>query len=618
MSVRRRLEDALSSPTRFFWFVVRTIHLALTGRIRLSVARLFPHTASAPSYERWIAETETKQDLSRIVDPSVLAAPPIAFLITTTAETLPGSFLHSSGQKEQTFPNCWLTCTSGSAWRAPIRWPRELSSAPAPGAALPPLAFLEALAEVERQAHKPVWVILIAEGVVLEAKYLAIIATITRRWPRARLIYADHDQVNGEGRHDPVFKPAWDPIQIHERNYVGPSWAVEASLLRQCFAQAAGGRLDVGSLLLKCSQAVQPGEVLHIPRVLWHRRDTSGDGDEREARLAPVQPIGGDTAPSQGDMPLVSVIIPARDCVNLTSRCIASLIARTRGCAYEILLIDNGSSESATWDYYERELIPNGVQVLYYPGPFNFSKLCNAGAASSQGSVLVFLNNDTEIISPDWLTELRSLAVREECGAVGPLLLHADGTIQHAGILMGLNGTADRPLVNVRPDHAKARDWCSARRVVGAVLGACLAIERDKFRAIGGMDPRYAVSHNEVDLCLRLARAGHMSVFTPHVRLIHLESGTRGYDLTPSQRAKLNEESEQFASQWGPRSQACDPAYHPNFKLNGNPFALASIAPPCVPRIGWDAAVLSADEPEQPQAYRSARDAVWAADSPQG
>src|SRR5260370_14412901 len=130
--------------------------------------------------------------------------------------------------------------------------------------------------------------------------------------------------------------------------------------------------------------------------------------------------------------------------------------------------------------------MPDGVHVHCYPGPLNFSELCNAGAASSRGQVLVFLNNDTEIISPDWLAELSSLALRERCGAIGPLLLHADGTIQHAGILMGLNGTADRPLVNVRPDHAKARDWCSTRRVVGAVLGACLAIERDKYCAIGG------------------------------------------------------------------------------------------------------------------------------------
>ena len=209
-----------------------------------------------------------------------------------------------------------------------------------------------------------------------------------------------------------------------------------------------------------------------------------------------------------------------------------------------------------------------------------------------------FLNNDTEIISPNWLTELCSLAVRKECGAVGPLLLHADGTIQHAGILMGLNGMADRPLVNVRPDHPKALDWCSTRRVVGGVLGACLAIERDKYQEVGGMDPRYAVSHNEVDLCLRLACAGYVSVFTPHVRLIHLESGTRGYDLTPSQRAKLTEESDRFSGQWGLRSKACDPAYHPNFKHNGNPFALAPDAPPCVPRTGWDAAVLSVERQE--------------------
>jgi GT2 family glycosyltransferase len=603
MSVGRRLQDALSSPSRLFWFVTRAVYLALTGRIVRSVTRLFPHTESATNYQRWINQTETRQDLSCVSDPSALAASPVAFLIATTATTVSDRIVRGGDLPECIYPNTWLTCTVDAGWASPVPWKPALPSAVPVGNAPRPGTLLEALAEVQRQAGLPVWVIFVAQEIVLDAHCLEIIAATVQRWPSARLIYADHDRLNDEGRHDPVFKPAWDPIQIQERNYVGGSWAVDARLLQKCLSQRPDGPLDVEELLRKCAGVLQPGEVLHIPRVLWHRLDGAGMADEP----APAHPVGVRSSLPYGDQPLVSVIIPARDCVNLTSRCIASLVAQTTGCAYEILLVDNESTESATWEYYQRQLIPDGVHLQCYPGPFNFSELCNAGAASSRGQVLVFLNNDTEIISPDWLAELYGLAIREGCGAVGPLLLHADGTIQHAGILMGLNGTADRPLANVRPDHAKARDWCSTRRVVGAVLGACLAIERDKYCAIGGMDPRYAVSHNEVDLCLRLAQAGYMSVFTPHVRLIHLESGTRGYDLTPSQRAKLNEESDRFAAQWGPRSAACDPAYHPNLKHNGNPFALASDAPPCVPRTGWDAASLAANE-SGPQRDRPAHE----------
>ncbi len=605
MSVGRRLQDALSSPSRLFWFVVRAVYLAFTGRIVRSVARLFPHTGSATNYQQWIAKTETRQDLSGVSDPAAQVAPSVAFLIATTADTVPEDVVRNGGQHRRAFPSCWLTCAVGSAWLPPVRWPPAHPSAVPQVDVLGSGAFLEVLADAQRQTALPLWVVFMAEGVVLDAQCLEIIAATVRRWPGARLIYADHDQLNDEGRHDPVFKPAWDPIQIQERNYVGNSWAVEAKLLRGCFTQPPDGRLDLESLLLKCSQALRPGEVLHIPRVLWHRLDSAPRREEPASETAAAQ-LNGETSPLQAD-DLVSVIIPAKDFVNLTSRCISSLVAQTQGCAYEILLVDNGSDEPATWDYYERHLLPSGVRLLSYPGTFNFSELCNAGAASSRGRILVFLNNDTEIISPDWLTELCSLAMREECGAVGPLLLHADGTIQHAGILMGLHGMADRPLVNIRPDHPKARDWCSTRRIVGAVLGACLAIDRDKYRAIGGMDPRYAVSHNEVDLCLRLAQAGHVSVFTPHVRLIHLESGTRGYDLTPAQRAKLNEESECFSEQWGSRSRACDPAYHPNFKHNGNPFALAPDAPPCVPRTGWDAASLAPDGLGWPHPNRPAR-----------
>lgn len=614
MSVRRRLQDALSSPTRFFWFVVRAVHLAVTGRIMRSVARLFPHTTSNPNYQRWIVDAEAKQGLSLVFDPSSLVSHPVAFLIATTAASLPKNILWS-GNDVRVAPNCWLTGVMDGGWRTPVRWEEELASKSYVGR-IGPLPLGDVLADVEREAGLPLWVIFIDEETVLDPQYLAIIATTARRRAGTRLIYTDHDRLNNKRRHDPVFKPAWDPIQMQERNYVGSCCAIGADLLRKCWPQLPAARFNLDTLLLECAQILEPGEALHIPRILWHRLDAIDAGRTPTSRLTTEQFIRQQSPPKDEDPPLVSVIIPARDHVDLTRRCIDSLVARTKGGAYEILLVDNGSIESSTWEYYQRELLAQAVRLVFYPGAFNFSELCNAGAASSRGRVLVFLNNDTEIISPDWLTELCSLATRQEYGAVGPLLLHGDGTIQHAGILMGLNGTADRPLVNVRPEHAKARDWCSTRRTVGAVLGACLAIERDKYCAIGGMDPRYAVSHNEVDLCLRLAQMGQLSVFTPHVRLIHLESGTRGYDLTPSQRAKLNEETHCFSMQWGSESKVCDPAYHPNFKRNGSPFALALVAPPCEPRTGWDAAVLQLDEPKQVANGSSAYEAAPATHAP--
>jgi GT2 family glycosyltransferase len=591
MSMRRRLQDALSRPDRLFWFVTRAVYLAVTGRIGHSITQLFPQLSGASNYQEWITETEAKQDLSHVLDPSVTISPPVAFLIASTGATIPYSVVSSGEQTGRS--KCWLTCASEEGWREPVQWATVLPNTALTATASRPRKFLDLLSEVERQAGLPVWVIFIDDNVVLDANCLAIIATTASRWPMARLIYSDHDEIRDGRRERPMFKPAWDPVQIQERNFIGSSCAIEASLLRGIWGRVADRRCELDVLLQECSRTMQPGEALHVPRVLWH---TVTGGDPVPQPAPPLMAKPADVAQvtlPHGERPLASIIIPAKDHPDLTRACIDSLLSLTRGCTFEILLVDNGSAESTMWEYYQRELSPKGVRLQVYPGAFNFSELCNAGAASSLGRVLVFLNNDTEIISTNWLTELCGLALREECGAAGPLLLHADGSIQHAGILMGINGSADRVLVNVRPDHEAAAAWFSSRRVVGAVLGACLAVERDKYCAIGGMDPRYEVSHNEVDLCLRLARAGYMSVFTPHVRLIHLESGTRGYDLTPSQRAKLSEESARFKAQWGQHSTGCDPAYHPNLRRDGKSFALAAEVPPCVPRTGWRAAVLS-------------------------
>jgi GT2 family glycosyltransferase len=280
-------------------------------------------------------------------------------------------------------------------------------------------------------------------------------------------------------------------------------------------------------------------------------------------------------------------VIPIRDRPELLRRCIASIRAKTRLPDHELVIVDNGSTDPDVARYCRELATSADVRVVAAPGAFNFARLCNTGAAAATGRVLVFLNNDTQIVDAGWLDELCSLAIRPGTGAVGPLLTYEDGTVQSAGVLLGVNRVATSALAGFAVASAAAREWCSSRRRVSAVVGACLAVERAKYLAAGGMDEQFAVSHNEVDLCLRLEARGLANVFTPFVRVIHVEGASRGYDLLPAERRLLEDEERRFLRRWGDVAARCDPARSPNLRREGNTLALDFGSAPARPRTGW-------------------------------
>jgi GT2 family glycosyltransferase len=224
----------------------------------------------------------------------------------------------------------------------------------------------------------------------------------------------------------------------------------------------------------------------------------------------------------------VSIVIPFRDQLDLLRGCLRSL-RKTCYQDREIILVNNGSAEARTLRYLDRQRGKVGVRVLDRPEPFNFSRLCNRGARAARGDYLLFLNNDTEALSRDWLERLLRLACREEVGVVGATLLYPDGTIQHAGLFPRADRTWVHGYRGLRPDEPGEQGELGLVRTVPAVTGACLLIRRELFEAVGGFDERLPLTFNDVDLCRRVRALGKLVVVSPHARLLHFEGLSRGF-----------------------------------------------------------------------------------------
>ena len=275
--------------------------------------------------------------------------------------------------------------------------------------------------------------------------------------------------------------------------------------------------------------------------------------------------------PIPQSQPLVSVIIPTRDRGDLVERCIAGLLQRTNYENLEILIVDNDSTDPVTLALFARFGEEDArIRVLKFPGPFNFSALINAGANSARGEIFLLLNNDVEVIESGWLREMVSQALRPDVGPVGAKLLYPDGKIQHGGIVIGPGGKAIHVHRFSERNEEGYFDQLALPRTLLAVTGACLAIRREIFFEIGGLDEiNLAVTYNDVDLCLRAREFGYRTVWTPYAELFHLESVSRGLD-NPSDLARFERELMYMR-----KRHAC-------FSQNPDPFHNANIL------FGWD------------------------------
>ena len=417
--------------------------------------------------------------------------------------------------------------------------------------------------------------------------------------PEADLIYSDEDKINEKGkRFGPYFKPDWNYDLLLGQNYLAHLAVYRTALVREIGGLRKGyeGAQD-WDLALRVVEKIPSSHIRHIPHILYHWRTIPGSAAlgihekpyVREAQYKALRThferIGQDVEilPVQEifwriryllpqPFPFVSLIIPTRNRLDLLHRCLESILQKTTYPNYEIVLVDNQSDDPETLSYLINIGKEARVRVLRYDAPFNYAAINNFAASYAKGEVLGFLHDDVEIITPNWLEEIVSHALRSEVGAVGAMLYYPDETIQHAGVILGLGGLAGyayRYFPKGYPGHG-GRAWLT--QSLSAVTGACLFLRKTIFEEVQGFDEAFAVAFNDVDLCLRIRERGYKIIWTPFAELCHHEGASRGRDTVENPR--FQRESALLRKRWE-EALLYDPAYNPNLTLNREDFSFA-------------------------------------------
>jgi O-antigen biosynthesis protein len=459
---------------------------------------------------------------------------------------------------------------------------------------------------VERQAY-PVWTIFEKERREFDASLAAAdgdylvplkvgdelsemalfrLAEAFQAEPSAAILYGDQDELDSrERRARPWFKPRWNEEMFLAQDFLSSAVAIEVGLVRRLFASEP--ELDLSALLLAATAAAE-GPIVHVPHILSHIDAAAADrapGSRLEAVARHLEPLGARCTAGQfgtvkvqwplpDDPPTVSIIIPTRDKIELLRPCVEGVLQRTNYPKFEILVVDNGSSAAETLSYLARIGEHPAVRVLPYDRPYNYSAINNFAVREAPGPYVCLLNNDTEVIEPDWLTEMMRYAVRPIVGAVGAKLLYDDGSIQHAGVVIGIGEAAGHAHRFQPADQPGYFRQAHVAQFVSAVTAACLVVEKTKFEAVGGLDEReLAVAFNDVDLCLKLEAAGWRNVYVPHAVLLHHESRSRGKDSSPKNRDRYMQELRVLQDRWGTRTYA-DPLHNPNLDRYSEKFII--------------------------------------------
>ena len=397
--------------------------------------------------------------------------------------------------------------------------------------------------------------------------------------PNLKLIYSDEDKIDKDNnRYDPHFKSGWNPDMFFSQNYLSHLTLIQKEIVDQVGGFRVGyeGSQDY-DLFLRCYTMIHDDEIGHIEKILYHWRAIKGStalnaSEKRYTTSAGVRALqdyfkstNQKVTVGRGKLdntykvkyhlekepPLVSIIIPTRDRYQLLSKCINSIFEKTTYKNYEILILDNESSDVEILAYFDELKEYKNIRIISYPHPFNFSAINNFGVSLAKGEVVTLLNNDIEVISRHWLTELVQHALRPEIGAVGAKLYYRDDTIQHAGVVMGIGGVAGHSH-KYFPKHCFG--YFSRLKIIqnyAAVTGACLVVRKSLYEEVGGLSEKYlAVAFNDVDFCLKLLEKGYRNLWTPYVELYHHESRSRGFEDTKEKQERFGTEIRYMKKHW--------------------------------------------------------------------
>lgn len=420
------------------------------------------------------------------------------------------------------------------------------------------------------------------------------------RGEEADLLYSDEDKISMDGkkRFEPNFKPDFSIDFLCSVNYICHLLFVRKSLLDETgyLRKEFDGAQDHDLLLRLCEKT---DKICHIPKVLYHWRshiDSTAENPESklyafEAGAKAVEEhykrIGVPATVEQGaayglyrsfyhweEEPLISILIPNKDHIEDLKKCITSIQERSTYRNLEFIVIENNSTDPATFAYYEEISKQENVKVVYYEGGFNFSAINNFGARAASGDYFLLLNNDTELLAKDSIGDMLGYCMREEVGIVGAKLLYEDETIQHAGVVVGFGGIAGNTFVEKqRNEYGYQARICLAQNY-SAVTAACLLVRKEAFEQVHGLTEELAVAFNDIDFCLKVREAGYLVIYDPYAEFYHYESKSRGMEDTPEKVERFGREIACFQSLWPEILRDGDPYYNPNLTLDKTDFSL--------------------------------------------
>ncbi len=610
----------LANPWIFSAKARRALHVLRTGGIAALREQL--RKSNPPNYSKWVARFDTLSDADRRTlrqEAEHYPYRPVVSIVLPVKDP-PISLLQQAidSVRSQIYTN-WELCiaddnSANSDVRSTIQEYAELDSR-IRYVFRPENGHISEATNSAAGIARGEWLGLLDHDDILREHALSYVVRELNTHSETDLLYSDEDKITEHGlRHCPHFKTSWNPELILSHNYVCHFLVVRSSLFArmQGMRSACDGAQD-WDFVLRASETTPPQRIRHIPRILYHWRVHSAStavevGVKPYISTAQIRAVSdhlartgnvGATVEQRPGMhalrvrypiptppPLISLIVPTRNQVNLTRECVDGLLNRTNYRNIEILIVDNGSDDPETLDWLRSvSSVDSRVVVLRDDRPFNYSLLNNWAARHARGTILGFVNNDIQVIHPEWLDEMVSHVARSTIAAVGARLLYPNGTIQHAGVITGIGGVAGHPFKGLDANSAGYFYRARLPQDLSAVTAACMLVRRDIFDQVGGFDEeQLAVAFNDVDLCLKIREAGYRIVYTPYAELLHHESASRGYENNPEKQRRFEQEVQVMKNRWGNRL-VDDPFYNCNLSLESERFDLSPTGPRLLPNF---------------------------------
>lgn len=564
-------------------------------------------TSDDINYQKWLKiNYPTSASLKKMADAvEMLAYKPVISIIMPVFNT-PENFLREAIESvlKQVYPY-WELCIADDA--SPVARVRQVLNEYSAKDSRIKVVFRTENGHISHSSNSALeiatgeFIALLDHDDLLTPDALYEIALLLNKHPEADMVYSDEDKIDDSGKlRDPFFKPDWCPDSLLSRNYICHLGTYRRKIVNEIggFRPGYEGSQDY-DLILRFTE--KTNNIFHIPKILYHWRIHS-ESCSSEINAKPYAAIAAEKALTDAlhrrgkvgriteaaslighyivrykisDYKLVSIIIPTRDLGEVLDQCLKSIFEKTVYPNYEVVLIDNGSEEQKTLDIISKweQQEPKRFRSYRYDIPFNYSKINNYAVKQAKGDYLLFLNNDIEVITPDWIDAMVEQAQRSSIGAVGTLLLYPDNTIQHAGVVLGVGGVAGHSHKNFPANSPGYFDQILTVNNYSALTAACLMCRYEVFQSVGGFEEELTVAFNDIDLCLKFVAQGYRNIYLPHAKLYHHESKSRGYENTPEKQARFRKEIEYMQEKWKYIIDN-DPCYNSNLTRNHEDYGI--------------------------------------------